>query len=138
MACHHGGPLRRTSGPSSGGLRRPRGPFLAHYRRRPATRPRTDRAAPREPPCHPGTGGTRPPLPGRLNVLRFGQRQRARARKINNDATALVAGRPQRFGLLAWLPMPDVSEAVTEAARWLDELGADGVVLLANARQLPR
>jgi predicted TIM-barrel fold metal-dependent hydrolase len=58
----------------------------------------------------------------------------ALAREINDDVAALVAAHPRRFGFLASLPLPDVPDAVTEAARSLDELGADGVVLLANAR----
>lgn len=58
----------------------------------------------------------------------------ALAREINDDVAAVVAEHPQRFGFLASLPMPEVSEAAMEAARALDDLAADGVVLLANAR----
>jgi hypothetical protein len=58
----------------------------------------------------------------------------ALAREINDDVAALVVEHPQRFGFLASLPMPEVSEAATEAAHALDDLAADGVVLLANAR----
>jgi predicted TIM-barrel fold metal-dependent hydrolase len=42
--------------------------------------------------------------------------------------------RPDRFGFLATLPMPDIPASVAEAERALDERGADGVVLLANNR----
>lgn len=39
-----------------------------------------------------------------------------------------------RFGHFATLPIPDTTASVTEAERALDELGADGVTLLANSR----
>ncbi|MEV5517742.1 amidohydrolase family protein [Streptomyces flaveolus] len=42
--------------------------------------------------------------------------------------------RPDRFGFFATLTLPDVEGAVAEAGHALDELGADGVVLLANSK----
>ena len=57
----------------------------------------------------------------------------AMARSLNNFSAGLVAERPDRFGYFATLPMPDVGASVAEAEHALDELHADGVVLLANA-----
>ncbi|WP_269750236.1 amidohydrolase family protein [Nocardia violaceofusca] len=56
------------------------------------------------------------------------------ARDLNDYSAALAAAHPGRFGFFATLPMPDVQAAAAEAERALDTLGADGVVLLANAR----
>jgi predicted TIM-barrel fold metal-dependent hydrolase len=44
----------------------------------------------------------------------------------------LVAAQPDRFGFFATIPMPHVDESVVETVRALDDLRADGVVLLAN------
>ncbi len=57
----------------------------------------------------------------------------ALTRDINDYLAELVGAQPGRFGFFATLPMPHVAESVDEVARSLDELGADGVVLLANA-----
>lgn len=57
----------------------------------------------------------------------------ALARDVNNYSAELVAAAPDRFGFFATLPMPHLDEAVAEAVRALDELDADGVVLLANS-----
>ena len=57
----------------------------------------------------------------------------ALARDLNDYTAALVAETPDRFGFFATVPMPHVEHAVAEAVRALDELNADGVVLLANA-----
>lgn len=57
----------------------------------------------------------------------------ALARDVNDYSAALVAARPDRFGFFATVPMPHVADAVTETVRALDELHADGVVLLANS-----
>ncbi|OBG62270.1 MULTISPECIES: amidohydrolase family protein [unclassified Mycobacterium] len=56
----------------------------------------------------------------------------ALARDLNDYLAGLAAARPDRFGFFATIPMPHLSESVDEVARSLDELGADGVVLLAN------
>jgi predicted TIM-barrel fold metal-dependent hydrolase len=45
----------------------------------------------------------------------------------------LVKSRPDRFGQFACIPLPDVDGSVAEAVYALDELHADGVVLLSNA-----
>ncbi|ORV89309.1 amidohydrolase [Mycobacterium interjectum] len=57
----------------------------------------------------------------------------ALASDLNDYLAAVVAAQPDRFGFFATLPMPHVSESVDEVVRCLDELRADGVILLANA-----
>jgi len=57
----------------------------------------------------------------------------ALARDVNDYTAELVRARPDRFGFFATLPMPHIDESVAEAARACDELGADGVILLANS-----
>ena len=54
------------------------------------------------------------------------------ARRLNAFCASLAADHPGRFGYFATLPMPDVAASAAEARRALDELGADGVTLLAN------
>jgi predicted TIM-barrel fold metal-dependent hydrolase len=54
------------------------------------------------------------------------------ARELNDYLADLVEAQPDRFGFFATVPMPHLSESVDEVARSLDELSADGVVLLAN------
>ena len=58
---------------------------------------------------------------------------RALARSVNEYGAELVKDRPDRFGQFAVVPLPDVDGAVAEAVYALDELHADGVVLLSNA-----
>lgn len=58
--------------------------------------------------------------------------RRAMARRVNEYSTALVTEQPEAFGYFATLPLPDVDGAVTEACFALDELRADGVVLLSS------
>jgi len=56
----------------------------------------------------------------------------ALARDVNDYTASVVADNPDRFGFFATVPMPHVAQATAEAVRALDELHADGVVLLAN------
>jgi predicted TIM-barrel fold metal-dependent hydrolase len=56
----------------------------------------------------------------------------ALARDLNDYGAAVAASQPERFGFFATVPMPHIKEAVAETVRALDELKADGVVLLAN------
>jgi predicted TIM-barrel fold metal-dependent hydrolase len=58
---------------------------------------------------------------------------RALAREVNEYGAELVKSRPDRFGQFACIPLPDVEGGVAEAVYALDELHADGVVLLSNA-----
>lgn len=64
----------------------------------------------------------------------FGDAQRAAAmaRQVNEYAADLVRDRPDRFGLFAALPLPDIDRALQEVEHSFDQLGCDGVVLLAN------
>ncbi|WP_031465127.1 amidohydrolase family protein [Sciscionella sediminilitoris] len=64
----------------------------------------------------------------------FGENAAARdtARMVNEYTGELVKDRPDRFGMFASLPLPDVDGALAELGYALDELGADGVVLLSN------
>ncbi|MER5507517.1 amidohydrolase family protein [Streptomyces sp. NPDC002766] len=59
---------------------------------------------------------------------------RAVARMVNEYAAELAKDRPDRFGFFASLPLPDVDGALAEAVHALDDLHADGVVLLSNVR----
>ena len=54
------------------------------------------------------------------------------ARRLNDYTAGIAAEHSGRLGYFATLPMPDIGAAAAEAARALDELAADGVVLLAN------
>ncbi|MGW2964772.1 amidohydrolase family protein [Streptomyces sp. NPDC001220] len=65
----------------------------------------------------------------------FGDAEAARAlaREVNEDGARVVHAHPDRFGLFASLPLPDVEGSLTEIAHAFDELGADGVVLETNS-----
>lgn len=65
-------------------------------------------------------------LAGRMDAARL-------ARDINDFTAAMVSTRPREFGFLATVPMPHLEESVEEVVRAIDELRADGVVLLANS-----
>jgi predicted TIM-barrel fold metal-dependent hydrolase len=54
------------------------------------------------------------------------------ARDVNDFCANVVTTSPDRFGFFATVPMPHVDESVAETVRALDDLSADGVVLLAN------
>jgi 6-methylsalicylate decarboxylase len=56
----------------------------------------------------------------------------ALARDLNDYTAELVAAQPDWFGFFATVPMPNIDVSVGEIVRALDELNADGVVLLAN------
>jgi predicted TIM-barrel fold metal-dependent hydrolase len=56
----------------------------------------------------------------------------ALARDLNDHTADLVASQPDRLGFFATIPMPHIDASVAEIGRALDELKADGVVLLAN------
>jgi predicted TIM-barrel fold metal-dependent hydrolase len=67
--------------------------------------------------------------------VHFGDDRAARdlAREVNDFGAKLVVEHPDRFGLFASLPLPDVEGAVAEAVYALDELGVDGVTVETNA-----
>ncbi|MFJ6087868.1 amidohydrolase family protein [Streptomyces sp. NPDC092369] len=54
------------------------------------------------------------------------------ARTVNEEGASIVRDHPDRFGLFASLPLPDVDAAVSEAGYALDVLQADGIALLTN------
>jgi predicted TIM-barrel fold metal-dependent hydrolase len=56
----------------------------------------------------------------------------ALARDVNDYTAELAAAQPDRFGFFATMPLPNIDEAIAETVRALDDLNADGVVLLAN------
>jgi 6-methylsalicylate decarboxylase len=56
----------------------------------------------------------------------------ALARDLNDYGADHVASAPDRFGFFATVPMPHIDESMVETVRALDDLKADGVVLLAN------
>ena len=58
---------------------------------------------------------------------------RSMARTVNEFAASVCRDDPERFGFFATLTLPDVDGSLDELAHAFDELGADGVVLLANA-----
>ncbi|MGW4399046.1 amidohydrolase family protein [Amycolatopsis nivea] len=61
-----------------------------------------------------------------------GPARREMARRVNEYTAELVRERPDRFGLFATVPLPDVEGAVAEVAHAFGALRADGVVLLSN------
>ncbi|MBC2592441.1 amidohydrolase family protein [Rhodococcus aetherivorans] len=64
----------------------------------------------------------------------FGNDAQARdlSREVNEFGAEIVKDRPDRFGLFASLPLPDVDGALAEVAYAFDKLDADGVVLMSN------
>ena len=56
----------------------------------------------------------------------------ALARDLNDYTSGLIGAQPERLGFFATVPMPHIDAAVAETVRALDDLRADGVVLLAN------
>src|ERR1700761_8448431 len=48
------------------------------------------------------------------------------ARQCTHGGAKMVADRPQRFGLFAALPLPDIEASLKEIAYALDQLNADG------------
>jgi len=67
--------------------------------------------------------------------VRFGDDSAARvlARTVNEAGRRAVEAHPDRFGLLASLPVPDIEGALVEIDYAFDTLFADGVVLLTNS-----
>lgn len=57
---------------------------------------------------------------------------RRMARAVNDYAAEVVQRHPGCFGFFATLTLPDLEGAIAEARYALDQLGADGVVLLSN------
>ena len=57
---------------------------------------------------------------------------RARAREVNEFCGNVVREDPGHFGFFATVVLPDLDASLTEARYALEELGADGVILLGN------
>ncbi|MFE6718106.1 amidohydrolase family protein [Streptomyces albidoflavus] len=68
-----------------------------------------------------------------LSLTSPGVREAKLARTVNEFGAEVARRRPDRFGLLACLPLHDPQAAVAEAEYALDALGADGVAVLSNA-----
>lgn len=64
----------------------------------------------------------------------FGDDAAARvlAREVNEAGAEAKKNHPDRFGLFATLPLPDIDGALEEVAYSFDALGADGIVLMTN------
>jgi predicted TIM-barrel fold metal-dependent hydrolase len=67
--------------------------------------------------------------------VHFGDDRSARrlAAEVNDFGAKVVAEHPDRFGLFASLPLPDLEGALAEATRALDDLGALGVIIETTA-----
>lgn len=59
---------------------------------------------------------------------------RSLARSCNEWGASLARQHPDRFGVLAALPFPDLEGAIQELVYALDTLGADGVILFSNVQ----
>lgn len=71
-----------------------------------------------------------------VNGVHFGDDAAARelSRHVNEAGANVVSARPDRFGLFATLPLPDVDGALREIAYSLDTLKADGFIMSSNYR----
>jgi predicted TIM-barrel fold metal-dependent hydrolase len=67
-----------------------------------------------------------------IDGWRVGEERTAIARRVNDYGASLVQERPDRFGYLATLALPDVDSALKEIDRAYDQLKIDGVVLHSN------
>jgi 6-methylsalicylate decarboxylase len=54
------------------------------------------------------------------------------ARQCNDSGAKMVQDKPQRFGLFAALPLPDIDASLKEIAYALDQLKADGIGLYTD------
>jgi 6-methylsalicylate decarboxylase len=62
-----------------------------------------------------------------------GAAARSLARELNTFAAEITREHSAAFGFFASLPLPDVDAALDEARFAIDELGADGVIILSNS-----
>jgi predicted TIM-barrel fold metal-dependent hydrolase len=74
---------------------------------------------------------------GGLNLPRLSTDENRKLTRMVNDYAATVRGdHPGRFGLFAYMPMPDVDGTLKEIAYALDELKADGIGLSTSYGKL--
>ncbi len=59
---------------------------------------------------------------------------RVLTRQVNERLAELRKGRPDRFGMFASVPLPDVDGSLQAIRHAYDDLSTDGVILLANNR----
>jgi 6-methylsalicylate decarboxylase len=67
-------------------------------------------------------------------VFRDEELARSGVKLLNEEAAALVRRHPRRFGFFATVALEHPALAVDQAKYALDDLGADGVILMTNAR----
>lgn len=58
---------------------------------------------------------------------------RSLARRCNEFGADLVRTRPDRFGLFACIPLPDIESSLAEITYAADELGSNGFIVFTNA-----
>lgn len=70
--------------------------------------------------------------------VHFGDDTAARelARQVNEEGAANVRAHPDRLGLFASLPLPDLEGSLAELDYAFDRLGADGLILQSNSNGL--
>jgi predicted TIM-barrel fold metal-dependent hydrolase len=68
--------------------------------------------------------------------INFGDKNATKilARKVNDDGAELVNKYPQRFGLMASLPLPDVEDSIAEIRYATDVLHVDGFAVPTNTQ----
>jgi predicted TIM-barrel fold metal-dependent hydrolase len=71
--------------------------------------------------------------PAPFDIFQTATQAAVGARMCNETLASLVRDHPRRFGFFAYLPLPHVDLALSEAAHAFDELGADGVLLMTHA-----
>lgn len=72
---------------------------------------------------------------GRPGVALGNDQDNARlATAVNEYSAELARDHPGRFGFFASLPLPDVDASLLEIEHAMDDLGADGVILLTNVK----
>jgi predicted TIM-barrel fold metal-dependent hydrolase len=67
-------------------------------------------------------------------VFRSPELARSGVKLLNEEAAGLVRRYPKRFGFFATVALEHPTLAIDQAKYALDELGADGVILMTNAR----
>jgi 6-methylsalicylate decarboxylase len=71
--------------------------------------------------------------PAPFDIFADEAQAKAGARVCNEALAAVVREHPTRFGFFAYLPLPYVEASIDEAAYALDELKADGVLMMTHA-----